>query len=83
MKQFCTHSSSATCIVELWLCCEVVLKYSFTAKKQIKNHEQVYVFWYVRVTITLQHVSLPALEGMLIMPFPVVATHLCRIVPNV
>ena len=70
-----THSSiggRATCIVELWLCCEGVLYCYVTAKEHRRSYERVHVCLYVRVTLTLQHVSLVTLEGMLIMPFLVV-----------
>ena len=54
------------------LCCESVLYYYVTAKKK-RSYERVHVCLYVRVTFTLQYVSLLTLEGMLI-PFLVVPT---------
>ena len=67
-------ADSVTCIVEVWLCCEDVLHYHVTAKKKRRtSYERVHVCLYVRVTFTLQHVSLLTLEGT-IMPFFVVPT---------
>ena len=66
--------SSVTCIVKFWLCCE---EEAFcirmgTAKKNRRINEQVHcVCMNVRVTITLQHVLLLTLEG-LVVPFLVV-----------
>ena len=50
-----------------FVCCEGVLYYYYyvTAKKKKRSYERVHVCLYVRVTLTLQHVSLLTLEGML------------------
>ena len=63
-------AGSATCIVEVWLCCEGVLFSYVTAKKK-RSYERVHVCMYVRATLSLQHVSLLTHEGMT-MPFLVV-----------
>ena len=60
------------CVFEFWLCCDDVCS-SYVAAKRKRIYEQVHVCMYVRVTLTLQHVLLLTLEGMM-MPFLVVPT---------
>ena len=59
--------------MEFWLCGEVVLWHYVAAKQKRRSYERVHVCLYVCVTLTLRHVSLLTLEGMLML-FLVVPT---------
>ena len=56
------QAGSGTCIAEFWLCCEGVLFSYVTAKKK-RSFERVHV---CAGSLTLQHVSLLTLQGMII-----------------
>ena len=73
---FPLHSTDRLCHMHhgVWLCCEVVL-YCYVTAKNRRSSERVHVCMYVRVTLTLQRVSMLTLEGIIThLPFLVVPT---------